>query len=185
MSAQHNRIEWVDVAKAIGILLVICAHAYLPKRINTIIYSFHIPLFFVLSGYTCNCDVQFKDFAIRRIKGLLIPYFFLSSLCLAWFILLRNFANTQLDIGETITGICLGIGTYVNTPMWFITCLFCVNVLMYFITKCIRNFKIRNLFILCVSVICYLYSRFIGIKLPCSLVSGGIALVFWGGGVLN
>ena len=127
----------------------------------------------LMTWLTCSANIEEKTL-YGKIR--------LSSLCLTWFILLRNFANTQLDIGETITGICLGIGTYVNTPMWFITCLFCVNVLMYFITKCIRNFKIRNLFILCVSVICYLYSRFIGIKLPCSLDSAGIALVFSGGG---
>ena len=182
MGTQHKRIEWVDVAKAIGILLVICAHSYLPQSINTIIYSFHIPLFFVLSGYTCNCDMQFYDFAIRRIKGLIVPYFFLSSLCLVWFILLRSFANTQLDIGETIIEICLGMGTYVNTPMWFIPCLFCVNVFMYILTKYIKSFKIRNIFMFCISFACYLYSRFIGIKLPCSLESAGIALVFFGGG---
>lgn len=46
-----NRIEWVDIAKGIGIILVIVGHL-LPSGsyVRTLIYAFHMPMFFILSG---------------------------------------------------------------------------------------------------------------------------------------
>lgn len=50
-----NRIEWVDIAKGIAILLVVLGHTGLAvgsaRYLDAFIYSFHLPLFFVLSGY--------------------------------------------------------------------------------------------------------------------------------------
>ena len=48
-----DRIEWIDIAKGFGILLVILGHtiAYDCSHIvYNSIYSFHMPLFFFLSG---------------------------------------------------------------------------------------------------------------------------------------
>lgn len=47
-----KRIEWIDVAKAICILLMIAGHTYpVGSKVRNIIFSFHMPLFFILSGY--------------------------------------------------------------------------------------------------------------------------------------
>lgn len=43
-----KRIEWIDIAKGIGIILVIFGHIISPSNFRTWIYSFHIPLFFLL-----------------------------------------------------------------------------------------------------------------------------------------
>ena len=51
-----ERIEYIDVAKGIGMLLVIMGHAFPAGRITKIIYSLHMPLFFILSGFTVNPD---------------------------------------------------------------------------------------------------------------------------------
>lgn len=45
-----SRIKWIDNARAIGILLVVLGHSLIPASIQTYIYSFHMPLFFFLSG---------------------------------------------------------------------------------------------------------------------------------------
>lgn len=52
-----SRIEWVDIAKVLGVILVICGHLLYATNfdvINKMIYSFHMPMFFTLSGYVCN-----------------------------------------------------------------------------------------------------------------------------------
>ena len=49
---KDNRIEWVDEAKGIGIILVMLGHCYLNWNFCFWFYSFHMPLFFILSGYT-------------------------------------------------------------------------------------------------------------------------------------
>lgn len=47
----ENRIDWVDISKGLGIILVIIGHCvYLGGLIHNWIFSFHMPLFFILSG---------------------------------------------------------------------------------------------------------------------------------------
>ena len=46
-----KRIEWIDIAKGIGIILVVIGHISQIKVLNDIIYSFHMPLFFIISWY--------------------------------------------------------------------------------------------------------------------------------------
>lgn len=46
-----ERIEYIDIAKGIGILLVIAGHLFAYRGpISRWIFSFHMPLFFILSG---------------------------------------------------------------------------------------------------------------------------------------
>ncbi|MBR4734180.1 MAG: hypothetical protein IK081_15615 [Lachnospiraceae bacterium] len=46
-----KRIDYLDAAKGIAILAVIVGHFYAPGIIGRIIHSFHLPLFFIISGY--------------------------------------------------------------------------------------------------------------------------------------
>ena len=46
-----DRVEWIDAAKGIGIILVVLGHIWLIGPGQKIINSFHMPLFFFLSGY--------------------------------------------------------------------------------------------------------------------------------------
>lgn len=67
--------------KGVGILLVILGHCMVFENpINRIIYSFHMPLFFILSGYVYNIkykDLQ-KEFIFKKLKVLLY-YFILPT----------------------------------------------------------------------------------------------------------
>ena len=45
-----KRISWIDMAKGYGTILVIFAHIHY-GGLRTWIYTFHMPLFFFLSGY--------------------------------------------------------------------------------------------------------------------------------------
>ncbi|MBF1069294.1 MAG: acyltransferase family protein, partial [Prevotellaceae bacterium] len=49
MSEQTKRIEALDIAKGIGIILVIIGHMS-SSYLRDWIYSFHMPLFFIISG---------------------------------------------------------------------------------------------------------------------------------------
>lgn len=48
---ESNRIEEVDISKGIGMVLVITGHLCVGAPLRNFIYSFHMPLFFVLSGF--------------------------------------------------------------------------------------------------------------------------------------
>lgn len=51
---ESNRIEEVDISKGIGMVLVITGHLCVSSSLRNFIYSFHMPLFFILSGIVYN-----------------------------------------------------------------------------------------------------------------------------------
>ena len=83
---KSERVEWIDCAKGIGIILVIMGHSICPDTLLYWLYTFHMPLFFFLSGLTFNFDkyFEFKSFVISKIKSLLIPYALLSLIYFVW-----------------------------------------------------------------------------------------------------
>lgn len=79
-----NRIEWVDIAKALSIWLMVFAHANLKSEtLECMIYAFHMPVFFILSGYLDKGKAFSLSLLTRNIKSLIIPYFIYSFLGLS------------------------------------------------------------------------------------------------------
>lgn len=72
----QKRIEFIDIAKGIGIILMVIGHTNPPQYVFNYIYIFHMPLFFILSGYFFNQETLRKPatFIYKKIKGLYIPY---------------------------------------------------------------------------------------------------------------
>ena len=73
-----KRIEYIDAAKALGIIAVIVGHCFWRTSIPYLvpfIYSFHMPMFFMISGMFINensLSISFK----RNARNYLIPYLF-------------------------------------------------------------------------------------------------------------
>ena len=84
-SQKKIRESWIDLAKGVGILLVVWAHS-LPKdhQIWILINSFHMPFFFMLSGYLYKKRGTAIDFILRKVKSLWLP-FMVSSTFVALF----------------------------------------------------------------------------------------------------
>lgn len=50
-NTENKRIQYIDIAKTLGIIFVIAGHVVSSDtEIKKVIYSFHMPLFFMLSG---------------------------------------------------------------------------------------------------------------------------------------
>ena len=64
----EKRIEWVDIAKEIAIISMIIGHEIYFGRLNTIIYSFHMPIFFILSDYTSHKIISYQDLKRKSLK---------------------------------------------------------------------------------------------------------------------
>ena len=67
-----------DVAKGAAIIAVILGHSGhlgVSEEIVDVCFTFHMPLFFVISGYFCNSEtVVNREFFEKNIQGLLLPY---------------------------------------------------------------------------------------------------------------
>ena len=77
-----KRIDWIDIAKGIAILLVIIGHTVkFGSMTRNFIFSFHMPLFFILSGYTYKFAENKQEFWIHLRSGvrhLLLPAVIIS-----------------------------------------------------------------------------------------------------------
>ena len=51
---EYKRLKWLDIAKGLGIILMVLGHTSIPKFASDFIWSFHMPLFFIASGFTTN-----------------------------------------------------------------------------------------------------------------------------------
>lgn len=187
-----KRIEWLDMLKGWGMILVMFAHAPLPDVLRKYIYSFHIPLFFFISGYlfTINKYSNIREFFLSKIKSLLIPYFIFSTFNYLFWLVFRKFANNSTDsILKPFVGIFIGIRgtewTLCNGTLWFVLALFISEVGLYFILKYLKyNIRKTTTYLAIFTFIGYLYSKFIGIRLVWSIDVAFTAIVFLGSGYL-
>lgn len=140
----EKRSNLIDVVKGIGIILVVFAHVYYEKNALVVIYSFHMPLFFLISGamfrrekYPC-----FGPFLKKRVRRLLVPYviYEVLSICLLYGaerIYVGMFDIPRTEYMEFFRQILISnwSGTHVNQPLWFLPALFLVEVLYYHLSK--------------------------------------------------
>lgn len=147
VSQQGKRIEWIDWIKAIGIFLVVIGYANPKPELRLWIYSFHMPLFFLLSGATFNPTKfkSLKECSISKFKSLIIPYFCINVFSIPfWYIYYNYFTITEFNMIEAIKAIFYGhteLATPVNGPTWFLQTLFLSEILFYFLNKSIKGDK--------------------------------------------
>lgn len=60
-----NRIVSFDILKGVGILLVILGHIEIPYMLKIVIYSFHMPLFFFVSGCFFR-SISWREFILKK-----------------------------------------------------------------------------------------------------------------------
>lgn len=158
-----KRIDWIDVAKGYGIIGVIIGHITTPV-LTVWIYTFHIPLFFFLSGYLFHPKGSFLDFCKRKVRSLLVPYLFLSIPVIIneyWF----NYGNNG-SFTDFVNEFLKAIIQVRYTPLWFIASLFSVNIIFYYVVKYIRRGWIRALCVLLSLILSFSYWHLGGAPLP-------------------
>lgn len=131
MHQKKERLLYIDVAKGLGIISVVLIHIIFSSErfkdlsyLRNYIYSFHMPLFFIISGF---CLYQ-KYHAVQQINNLrhtlyqlcakFLPCYFIWSLL---YIFLGKVTNQPIDIMERIRAV---ITTKGIAPLWFIIVLF-------------------------------------------------------------
>lgn len=140
-----KRIEWVDVAKGFGMICVILAHVE-EQYLKLPLYTFHMPLFFFLSGYLFSIKSSFKDFLVSKCKRILVPYFCLGGLLVLFDVYWQGrnpygypWFNPQYATRNFINLL------YQNRfwTLWFIACLFWLSLIFYVLVRFIKKEWIR------------------------------------------
>lgn len=188
MGEGKRRIEWIDIAKGIGILLVVLAHLNrnMSEGFVTYAYSFHLPLFFFLSGYLFSHEKykSSKEFVISRFKALIVPYMFFAAISLALTLIV---SRHDLHLSDAISQALYinGASLQSNRPIWFLVCIFFVELFFYLLGKVIKREIFMAPAVLLSSVIGYLLYLFLLPKrLPFGIDIAFTALAFYGAGNL-
>lgn len=146
MKVQSERIRWIDIAKGIGILLVICGHSTNGGAVMGVIYSFHMPLFFILSGMIVQSikkmDILRKR-TVKDVKRLLLPWMGLTILLLPLF--WKNY-HSAYKVMEEIFYNRISV-------VWFLLVLFGMKVISYIVELCVRNSVLRNILYIALSTV--------------------------------
>jgi len=157
-----KRIDYIDIARGIGILLVVMGHndfGAVSPFLYKLIYSFHMPLFFFLSGYFLNTAIGFWQFLKKRFNSLLKPYFFTIFL-IYFFSISFGRVSFQTAIGRIVKSL-YGAGYYLDwVQLWFLPHLFAVSLYAFFFYKTvgrINNRLVRWLILLLTLFIASIY----------------------------
>ncbi|MFR1987924.1 MAG: acyltransferase family protein [Prevotellamassilia sp.] len=155
--------EYLDLAKGLGILLVVLGHGMFPCHFA--IDIFHMPLFFVLSGLTftpLNLH-NIKIFMLKKLERVMLPFFFFSVVS---------------GILELFLGKANPNGVF-NAPLWFLQTLF-LALLIYAVLRIYFSNKAIYLICLIIGVASYyLYAFTLANEvLPFGLLRVAVSIVF-------
>lgn len=155
-----KRAVFIDIAKAICIVLVVIGHAdsqSFPQWYRTIIlgiYAFHMPLFMFASGYLyamTRKNEPYSIFILKKVRRLIIPYFFCSFIILSIKLLLQSFYfhNNQISFHSFL---CVFYKPEAGYFLWFIWALWWIFIIVPFFKT-----KYQRLFLLFLVIILHFY----------------------------
>lgn len=184
---QKKYYGYLDIAKGLGMLAVIWGHIDIQYVTSWFVYSFHMPLFFLLSGMLFNKDkyTGFLDFIKKRGKRLLIPYLIYSVVTWVIWVVYSYVTNENVDYFYPLLETLLARGsTYFllhNPPLWFIPCLFAVEIMYYFLSKLrdVANILLCVLIVLVSILLEHFYGEDYLYLLPCNFDAAMMAIPFY------
>ena len=145
---KKRRIEYFDTAKFIGMMMIILGHFGVPE-INRFVYTFHIPLFFLISGYFYAPRESTVLLVKNKFRQLIIPYILVMLVVICIYGIQNwykgiSLSETSRGIFSYIIGYFYGSGYIDNImghkiqtvgPIWFCLALFWGFLFLNFILK--------------------------------------------------
>ena len=149
---KNSRIVWVDICKLIGIFLMVVGHSTKNENILSWIYSFHMPLFFILSGYTYDITkyknrYTYVNYLKNNVKHLVFPiiiFGFITTLYrFVWNYIFMDVNRIDYKIIQNgIIGIFLQLRlTKFGGYFWFLSALFVSKVILYKLVEKVDSTK--------------------------------------------
>lgn len=176
-----KRLSYFDVAKGIGIVSVILGHMSI-GWINTIVFTFHMPLFFIISGYFIKKKPG-KAMIAKKARQLLIPYCItcLTVICLVFIKdMLLDKNDIIQDVLDWLYAAIYGSGNNYVSPFYIKSIGAIWFLLAMLIAQVLYNYFMDKQYCLLVVLICVAFG-FVTVKfiyLPWSIQSAMFALIF-------
>lgn len=156
-STSNRRVAAYDMARGMGIILVVAGHALtFGGYPRAIIYSFHMPLFFIISGAVMkHRDLSSYSLTKRIVRSLslerrlFIYYYFYSACFIVFDIIVRFFALKQMDSHDLIWDAYQTLVFHGINVLWFLITLALAKAITRLVDAGIRNILYKVLFAIC------------------------------------
>ena len=152
---KEKRVSYVDIARAFAIIFIVLGHTIVHSEhlgiLFKLLYSFHIALFFMISGFIFKIkdNESFLSFFKRKFLRIMIPYFIWALAFLIPYMLFGGSIGNKLDITSSFNLKTMLFNTLYgngnmnalkqNTALWFLPALFSMEVIYYFIIKFLKK----------------------------------------------
>lgn len=183
-----NRIKYIDISRAFAIIFIVLGHTIVHSQhcnlIFKFLYSFHVVLFFIISGYTFKVKENEKSlpFIKKKFIRIIIPYFVWCILFLIPYIILGNGVGNSLgttssfNLKTQLLNVIYGVGNNAalkqNSALWFLPALFSMEVFCFFLIKYKKKYRINNIIlVLSLIILSYITNTFSNFILPWGLNS--------------
>ncbi len=171
MHHKEARIEWIDIAKGIGIILVMLGHCVnIEGWCHRYIYTFHMPLFFLLSGLVLKVEFS-RIFIYKKIRSLILPYFTFVMLGFIITLLIPSW-RSRLSLKGIVADVYLANPEFINvSSIWFLACLFIVICILTLINR-IGMVWLQKIVIVFLAFVGFLFGKLyndgVDLLIPCN-----------------
>lgn len=187
MKQKSKRTGWIDICKALAIYCMVLGHTGTSQQVSTIIHVFHMPVFFILSGYCFNenKNSHILAFIKKRFLTLIVPYF-VFGIALFAFWDMALFVMHRQEEARSITNLMTSIlwnnanASAFGVIQWFLPCLFFAEIIFIVLLKISKNNILLSGGILLLSICGYLIPLALDIRLPWALDCALMASAFYG-----
>lgn len=179
MERQHRK-EHIDVLRGIGILLMIMGHVGFGGKFDRYIHAFHMPLFFLISGYLYNAktDMNLTTILQEKIKRFLIPYVLFGILNYFFWILIEK--KDQFILKPVISLVWNNTqGLPICGAIWFLTALFWTSIFYVYIDRSIRSITYKNIICFGIPFILTVLQSISDLSLPLGIDIGIVGVGFY------
>lgn len=148
-----SRVEWIDIARGIAIILVLVGHAWTSKDLQRMLQPFRMPLFYITTGYLFNYQRHHGalfQYLGHRCRRLVLPYLLTAVFfyLVAWVVnglVIKKYFD---EPGKQLLAILYGNGSQRNgasyilnfdIPLWFLCCMTSCSIIFVSLLHFFRN----------------------------------------------
>lgn len=191
-----QRNKEIDLLKGFAIFLMVFDHVWWGNAVHTYIQSFHMSLFFIVSGYLWKSGRSVQEVAIKKTKAVMMPYFVFGFIYLAILCVSTWLGKSGQSLFQALCALLFYPTDMGNMPfapaLWFLPCFWICNLIYAYADNRLHHGEHRGLvnpgrtrkwiLIITISAIGMTYSSLSDIMLPFALepVAAGILFMLIG-----
>ena len=174
MSGKKKRLDYLDMTKGLGMILVLIGHlqgdsifTFSPyiQPLCVYIFSFHMPMFFIVSGILQAIKKDeikpFGEVAKSRFRGIMVPYYWFSFFYLL--VVVVALIKGEIAVQTLYLNLWYVLSGYGMNVLWFLPALYLGELLFIFLRRKIREDLPFVAVVGLSNAIVYLISYFVGI----------------------